>query len=70
VKPGRSSKSTQSDYPPAYDSLARILAAHSDPRVRETAEAVRLAETACRQTGFEDESYLHTLAVAYAGDGR
>jgi tetratricopeptide (TPR) repeat protein len=58
------------DYPPAYDSLARILAAHSDPRVRETAEAVRLAETACRQTGFEDEGYLHTLAVAYAGDGR
>ena len=58
------------NYPPAYDSLARILAADADPRVRDTALAVRLAETACEQTGFDDEGYLHTLAVAYAGEGR
>jgi tetratricopeptide (TPR) repeat protein len=57
-------------YAPAYDSLARILATHSDPSIRDTAEAVRLAEAACRQTGFEDEGFLHTLAVAYAGAGR
>jgi len=58
------------NYPPAYDSLARILAADADPRVRDTAQAVRLAEAACEQTGFDDEGYLHTLAVAYAGEGR
>jgi len=57
-------------YAPAYDSLARILAAHSDPRIRSNEEAIRLAETACRQTQFEDEGFLHTLAVAYAGAGR
>jgi tetratricopeptide (TPR) repeat protein len=57
-------------YPPAYDSLARILATDADPRVRDTAQAVRLAEAACEQTGFDDEGFLHTLAVAYAGEGR
>jgi len=57
-------------YAPAYDSLARILATHPDPGVRDVTEAVRLAEAACGQTGFEDEIYLHTLAVAYAAEGR
>jgi len=58
------------DYYPAYDSLARVLAAHPAPGIRDGAEAVRLAETACSKTGFGNESYLHTLAVAYAEMGR
>ena len=70
VKHYREAIEIEPGYAPAYDSLARILAAHSDALVRDTAEAIRLAETACGQTGFEDEGYLHTLAVAYAGAGR
>ncbi len=31
---------------------------------------MRLAEFVCRRTGFANERYLHTLAVAYAEAGR
>ena len=57
-------------YHPAYDSLARLRAAHDDPRIRDAREAVRLAEAACEMTDYRHESYLHTLAMAYAADGR
>jgi tetratricopeptide (TPR) repeat protein len=58
------------DYHPAYDRLARLRAAHSDPRLRDGQEAVRLAEAACEMTGRQRDSYLHTLAMAYAAAGR
>jgi Flp pilus assembly protein TadD len=50
--------------------LARILATSQDHRVRNGAEAVRLAEQACRATGFRDPALLDTLAAAYAEAGR
>jgi tetratricopeptide (TPR) repeat protein len=57
-------------YHPAYDRLARLKAAHGDPRIRDGEEAVRLAEAACQMTNRQRASYLHTLAMAYAAAGR
>ncbi|MDA1349078.1 MAG: tetratricopeptide repeat protein [Chloroflexi bacterium] len=57
-------------YHQAYDSLARLRAVLGDPRIRDGGEAVRLAEEACAMTGFRNESYVHTLAMAYAAAGR
>ncbi len=50
--------------------LAWLLATSADPRVRNVPEAVRLAEQACRATGFSEPMILNTLATAYAEGGR
>jgi tetratricopeptide (TPR) repeat protein len=50
--------------------LARILATHQDERIRNRAEAMRLAARACELTGNRDPAKLDTLAVAYAAGGR
>ena len=52
------------------NNLAWILATHPDPRIRNSGEAVRLAEAACRQTKRRDPADLDTLAAAYASGGR
>lgn len=49
--------------------LARLLAAWSDPALRDGAEAVRLAEQATRITNRENGTILDTLAAAYAETG-
>jgi peptidoglycan/LPS O-acetylase OafA/YrhL/cytochrome c-type biogenesis protein CcmH/NrfG len=49
--------------------LALILAA-GDDQIRDGAEAVRLAEQACRTTSFRHPLALNTLAAAYAEVGR
>ncbi|HUW58522.1 MAG TPA: tetratricopeptide repeat protein [Planctomycetota bacterium] len=54
----------------AHNRLARILATHPDDKLRDGAEAVRLAEIACRSTGDRDPYFLDTLAAAYAETGR
>lgn len=57
--------------PMASNGLAWILATHNDPVFRDGAEAVRLAETACKSPGHEDDpGMLDTLAAAYAEAGR
>jgi protein O-mannosyl-transferase len=58
------------DDPGIMNNLAWLLATAADPADRDPAEAVRLAEGACRRTGFADASMLHTLATAYAEAGR
>jgi tetratricopeptide (TPR) repeat protein len=47
--------------------LAWLLAAREDPRQRDPAEALRLAQKACRLTGRDPEA-LEALAAAQAAD--
>jgi tetratricopeptide (TPR) repeat protein len=51
-------------------SLAWILATHSDPKIRNPAEAVSLAQRACKLANYEDPHFLDILAAAYAAAGR
>ncbi|MBN1818523.1 MAG: fused MFS/spermidine synthase [Sedimentisphaerales bacterium] len=60
----------KSDFIPAINNLARLLALYPDPRVRNVPEAVRLAEKGCRMTNYRDPLLLDTLAAAYAASGR
>ena len=57
------------DYAAAYNHLAWILATHKETRVRNGAEAVRLAEIACRLTDSKHHVPLNTLAAACAEAG-
>jgi tetratricopeptide (TPR) repeat protein len=50
--------------------LARVLAADTDPAVRNGAKAVELAERANAMAGGEQAFVLDTLAIAYAESGR
>jgi protein O-mannosyl-transferase len=56
--------------PDVLNNLAWLLATCSDETVRNGAEALRLAEHACRLNGFGDAQTLGTLAAAYAEAGR
>jgi tetratricopeptide (TPR) repeat protein len=58
------------DLCPALNNLAWIRAAHSQARFRDGPEAVRLAERACRLTGYQRPLLVGTLAAAYAEAGR
>ena len=52
------------------NNLAWILATAEDQKVRNPAEAVKLAERGCELTKYEQPDLLDTLAVAYAAAGR
>ena len=58
------------DIPLALNSLARIRATHPDAKLRDGAEAVRLAERCCKLSGYRVATALNTLAAAYAEAGR
>jgi protein O-mannosyl-transferase len=58
------------DQPEALNNVAWLLATCADATVRNGAEAVRLAEHACRLSGNAQPRPLGTLAVAYAEAGR
>jgi len=58
------------DQEDACNNLAWLLATHPEPRIRDGAEAVRLAEHACELTGFQRAPLIGTLAAAYAEAGR
>ena len=51
-------------------SLARLLATHSQDKLRDPTETVRLAQRACKLTGYKDAGLVDTLAAAYAAAGR
>ena len=56
---------------PAYmNQLAGLLAASSEDRLRNGAEAVALAERACALTHHRNAAVLDTLGMAYAEAGR
>jgi tetratricopeptide (TPR) repeat protein len=58
------------DWPPALNDLAWFRATDPRPEARDGAEAVRLAERACKLTEFRDPLMIGTLAAAYAEAGR
>jgi tetratricopeptide (TPR) repeat protein len=58
------------DWPPPMNDLAWLLATANDPKLRNGAEAVRLAERAVALTARRDANYLDTLAAAYAETDR
>jgi tetratricopeptide (TPR) repeat protein len=60
----------QPDFPDALDGLSWILSTNSDPKFRNGAEAVRMAQRACELTGEKDPEKLKTLSAAYAEAGR
>jgi tetratricopeptide (TPR) repeat protein len=65
---------TKRDPPPdafhAMSGLAWIRATTADSRFRDGAEAVNLAETACKLTDYKDAGCLSVLGAAYAEAGR
>src|ERR1035441_6106299 len=60
----------QPDWPESLNNLAWILAANPDASLRNGAEAVALAERACKLTGYKEGIFVGTLAAAYAEAGR
>jgi tetratricopeptide (TPR) repeat protein len=54
----------------ALNNLAWMLAANSDPAIRNGARAVEYSERACRLTQFKQITMVGTLAAAYAEAGR
>ncbi len=52
------------------NNLAWLLATSGDPSLRNGAEAVQHAETACQLTHYEKTIFLGTLGAAYAEAGR
>jgi len=51
-------------------SLAWLLATHQDPQLRDSAEAVQLADALASETARRDAAVLDLLAAALASDGR
>jgi len=66
----RKALSLDGKLPLALNNLAWVLAASPDPALRNGAEAVEMAERACKLTNNEQPFYLGTLAAAYAEAGR
>lgn len=54
----------------ALNSLGWILATIGDPQIRNSREAVKLAERACKLTNYKNPYTLDTLGAAYAAGGR
>ena len=58
------------DWPVVLNALAWVLATHEDENVYDAHEALKLARRACVLTNNTNPITLHTLAVAYAENGR
>jgi len=58
------------DWPVPMNEIAWIRATHPDERIRNLAEAVRLAERAAERTARRQPVILDTLAAAYAAAGQ
>lgn len=54
----------------SLNNLAWLLATNPNPKNRNGADAVRLAEQVCRATDYQSPFVLDTLAAAYASAGR
>ncbi len=66
VKEYRRALELRTDWPEVLNELAWILATHEDAKVRDGAEAVRLATRACKLSDYRVPMALDTLAAAYA----
>jgi len=56
--------------PVVLNKLAWLLTFATDPKLQDTARAVKLAQRACELTRYEQYPFLETLAAAYAADGQ
>jgi protein O-mannosyl-transferase len=56
--------------PNGLSGLAWVMATTSDPKCRDGAKAVQLAEAANKMTGYKNPDMVDTLAAAYAEAGR
>ncbi|MCX6927392.1 MAG: tetratricopeptide repeat protein [Verrucomicrobia bacterium] len=70
IKQYQATLAIRPDFVEALNRLAWLLAVHPDPNVRNGAQAVALAERACRITRYAQPTALRALAVAYAETGR
>jgi tetratricopeptide (TPR) repeat protein len=59
-----------SDFVPALNNLAWVLAAFPEASIRNGDKALRLADRANQLSGSKDPAVLRTLAAAYAENGR
>ena len=66
----RKALKAQPDWPETLNNLAWILASNPDSTQRNGAEAVTLAERACKLTDYKEPLLVGTLAAAYAEAGR
>ncbi|MDG2122442.1 MAG: tetratricopeptide repeat protein, partial [Verrucomicrobiales bacterium] len=57
-------------WPPAANNLAWILATSPDSKIRNPAEAIRLAISSCQACNYQLPSALGTLAASYAAAGQ
>jgi tetratricopeptide (TPR) repeat protein len=60
----------QPGWPPAEAGLAWELATAAEGELRDPAEAVKLAASACQQTGHKNARFLDILAAALAAEGQ
>jgi tetratricopeptide (TPR) repeat protein len=58
------------DYLAPLNRMARILAMHPEPKLRDPSQAIELAKRAAELTGYKDATILETLAAAYAAAGQ
>jgi tetratricopeptide (TPR) repeat protein len=58
------------DWAEVHNNLAWVLATIEDEKLRNPAEAIRLAERACELSEYRQAEMLDTLGVAYAAEGR
>ena len=58
------------DWPEVLNNLAWLFATHKNPRFRDGAQALQLAQTACELTDQEQANFLDTMAAAYAEVGQ
>ena len=65
----RAALALRPDSPEALGNLAWLLSTTPDDKLRDGAEAVRLASQACELSQFRDARLLGTLAAAYAEQG-
>lgn len=65
----RSAYDLDPDWPPVLDALARLRALDPDETVRDTVEAVRLAERLAGFSGYEEPLSLDLLAAVHAAAG-
>ena len=58
------------DFTDALNNLAWILASAKDKKIKNSDEAVKLAQRACELSGYDNYDFLDTLSIAYAAESR
>jgi len=66
----RKSLVSSPDSPDSLNNLAWVFATSKDVKIRNSSEAVNLAEKACSLAEFNNAEFLDTLSLAYASAGR